>query len=282
MQTDSSLDHALRAAFLHSYQRSKIWLLVLPVLFGVGSYLATYTLQERWSASGVVQAGTVGNVTGGPRQHIESLPRSIERLRLRPFQDLMLRELGLPTDELNPVASLFRRTLSPRQIPGTDLIEISIQAHSKAQARQWLALVVGRLQRIHTEISEPHVRQLNARFKSLKSDIQRAVEERRRIMDLIVARQSPPLPADGLSPTLAVVAMLHGMEINTLERTLALIEEQLGPLYTRPTTLMFEIQTVDAAVFPNRPRAALLGALLGLIAALCIILARGLHAAARA
>ncbi|RPI46277.1 MAG: hypothetical protein EHM59_07860 [Betaproteobacteria bacterium] len=274
------MDQALGAALLNSLRRSGFWLILLPLLFAVASFSGSFLLNERWQASGVIQVGTMGNISGGARQHIEPLANALERLRLRPFQDLMLRKLGIPTDERNALATLFRRTLFGRAIPGTDLVEISVQAHSNAQAVNWVATVIQHLQEIHAGISDPHVNQLKVRFQTLKQDLDRTSAERKRVVDLALASRSSDARPDGAGTALALVAMLQGVEINTLERTLAVMEEQLGPMYTRPTKLMFEIETAENPVYPRRARAAFLGILVGLVMALGIVLFRSVRAIA--
>lgn len=239
-----------------------------------------------WQASATVVPAFLaqpGQATGQP---VEPIARSVERLQGRGFGDAVLKASGLSTGEDDPEARLFRKSLKVTQPIVTDFIRISVQARSPGSAARLLRAMLDNLRAVENDLVNPSIVRLRQDLANVSSQIESAKIERDRLERLRDAEKTL-VPASRFSESvhLGVLIASKIAELEALELRRLQIEESLSPAKSHGVLTINDVYIDPRPVSPKPLRNSLIGALLGLCAAIVIALVRDAvkaRAAARA
>lgn len=249
------------------------WFLGTLLLIMMVTMAYTQVARPQWEAMAWIRIGRMGGAPMGQDPLVEPLASVLERLKLRSFQDQVLKRLDIPLD--SPVAALYRQSLRLEPLPyAGPMVQIQVRARSARQADRLAQATVDHLQAIHRQLEAAPLKIARDRLDELQADVHRAEAERDRLQH---ALQAAGTDSRGL---LLVSALLtqRTSEIGDLQRSRSELAERLSGAYTFETSLAWPIYVPDKQVFPNR---LLLGAA-GLLAGLLLgVLAAVLRSAVR-
>ena len=243
------------------------WLLGLPFVCVVLAAVGVSVAKPKWEATAVIQIGQVGQSgVGQGSQLIESPLRAIERMKMKSFEDDVLTALKIPVEVDDPVAKLFRSTLSLKALGATDLIQVKVQAVSRDQAQTWANAVVDRLREVHERLAQPTIDRLRKQQSALKKQMQIIEEERKNLLT-IVSKSIETSGDNRFSANLLLSNLLlqKNAELRDFEMRRLAADEQLTSVRTYPTSLIDRIYVPEKPASSKKLLIVMLSAVLGLI-----------------
>lgn len=252
------------------------WLLGLPFVCVLLAAVGVFIAKPKWEATAVIQIGQVGQSgVGQGSQLIEPPLRAIERMKMKSFEDDVLTALKIPVEVDDPVAKLFRSTLSLKALGATDLIQVKVRAVSRDQAQTWANAVVDRLREVHERLAQPTIDRLRKQQSELKKQMQIIEEERTNLLK-IVSKSSETSGDSRFSANLLLSNLLlqKNAELRDFEMRRLAADEQLTSVRTYPTSLIDRIYVPEKPASPKKLLIVMLSAVLGLILGVVVALLR--------
>ena len=252
------------------------WLLGLPFVCVVLAAVGVSIAKPKWEAAAVIQIGQVGQSgVGQGSQLIEPPLRAIERMKMKSFEDDVLNALKISVEVDDPVAKLFRSTLSLKALGATDLIQVKVQAVSRDQAQTWANAVVDRLREVHERLAQPTIDRLRKQQSALKKQMQIIEEERKNLLT-IVSKSIETSGDNRFSANLLLSNLLlqKNAELRDFEMRRLAADEQLTSVRTYPTSLIDRIYVPEKPASPKKLLIVMLSAVLGLILGVVVALLR--------
>ena len=252
------------------------WLLGSPFVCVVLAAVGVSVAKPKWEATAVIQIGQVGQSgVGQGSQLIESPLRAIERMKMKSFEDDVLTALKIPVEVDDPVAKLFRSTLSLKALGATDLIQVKVRAGSRDQAQTWANAVVDRLREVHERLAQPTIDRLRKQQSALKKQMQIIEEERKNLLT-IVSKSIETSGDNRFSANLLLSNLLlqKNAELRDFEMRRLAADEQLTSVRTYPTSLIDRIYVPEKPASPKKLLIVMLSAVLGLILGVVVALLR--------
>lgn len=255
------------------------WVAGFLILGVVGGIVVSYASPREWEATSVLQLGQVDDgpptLSGAPTPlPVDSPQRAVERIKVRSFEDGVLKALSYSVDDRNdPRSRLVRKTLLARQVPDTDLISISARGFSAEQAKQIVQAAQDQLMAAHGEFVSDAIKRLRARMAEVDTEITDARAKRGR-MDA-VAGDSHAQPGGGSNEAAALllgnmVDVSNSSLLADAERRRDDLNRALSPDHTFNTKPLGGVAVSDFPVAPKRSVFAMLGGLLGLMIGLLV------------
>ena len=252
------------------------WLLGLPFVCVLLAAVGVSIAKPKWEATAVIQIGQVGQSgVGQGSQLIEPPLRAIERMKMKSFEDDVLTALKIPVESGDPVATLFRSTLSLKALGVTDLIQVRVRAGSRDQAQTWANAVVDRLREVHERLAQPTIDRLRKQQSELKKQM-RIIEEERTNLLKIVSKSSETSGDSRFSANLLLSNLLlqKNAELRDFEMRRLAADEQLTSVRTYPTSLIDRIYVPENPASPKKLLIVMLAAVLGLILGIIVAFMR--------
>lgn len=260
------------------------WVAGFLILGVVGGAAVSYAFPREWEATSVLQIGQVDDgpptLAGAPTPlPIDSPQRAVERVKVRSFEDGVLKALSYPVDDRqDPRSHLVRKTLLARQVPDTNLISISAHGFSAEQAKQIVQVAQDQLMVAHGEFVADAIKRLRASMAEVDTEITDARAKRGR-MDAVTGGSRVQMGGGGSNEA---AAMLLGNMVDVSNASLLAAAERrrddlsraLSPDHTFNTKPLGAVAVSDFPVAPKRSVFAMLGGLLGLMVGLLIASAR--------
>lgn len=248
--------------------RRKWWVLATPLIAVIAAVVAVISIKPQWEATAAIRVGSVGQVgqVGQGGQTIEPVARTVERMKLKSFEDVVLTDLGYPLDEKNPEAHLFRGSLTVRALPNTDLIEITVRGYSPEDAKRAAEATVSYLQKSHDQLAAPTVQRLRQLLAQVEREITQTEAEKEKTLKIAGLKDGAVAEAGFMeNVVLANIVIQRDGELRELEQVKTFYEEQLGPLRTYPTSLIERISVSENPVVPKKSLIILLVGIFGLV-----------------
>ena len=258
-----------------------IWRRRLPLLaatlFAAAVALAVSLLiRPVWQGGVVFQVGQVGQAgqagQAGP-QLVEPMPRAIERLSMKDFQDACLRDAGLSLDQEDPEAKLYRTSVTGTAVGSTDLVRLTVRGHSREAIARLLASTVKQLATAHGEIAAPTIRTLRSRLDHLNAELGSSREDLGRLRRLEDLRTSSREPERFLE-TVYLQGLIASkvVEIRAFEEQKLTLEEQLSPGRSYSTSIIDRVRVAPRPVSPHVIRNVVVTGLATLLLFLVVLL----------
>jgi capsular polysaccharide biosynthesis protein len=254
----------------------KKWVIGITIVCMLFASVGLSLSKPKWEATAVIQIGQVGQSgVGQGSQLIEPPVRAIERMKMKSFEDDVLTRLKISPEEGDPIASLFRSTLSLKALSTTDLIQVKIRAQSREQAQNWANAVVDRLKDVHERLAQPTIDRLRKQQAELKKQML-IIEEERSSLLRIVSKSSETSGDSRFSANLLLSNLLlqKNAELRDFEMRRLAADEQLTSVRTYPTSLIDRIYVPENPASPKKLLVVMLAAVLGLILGVVVALLR--------
>jgi uncharacterized protein involved in exopolysaccharide biosynthesis len=242
------------------------WIVGCTVAAAAAALGFALTLAPTWAVSGVAQVAAVS------QSSVESATRAVERVRVRGFQDAVLRSLQIPTDDGHALGLLFRGSLKVKQLQNTDFVELRLRAPSAEEARRWIDATVRQLAVEHERLAAPAIERLRKQVVEAESNLKRARAYRDALRDAMTSKEKLMGPGERFAEGVynANLFLKTDEEIRGYETQLATLAEALSAARTFPTMLVHPAHVTEAPVSPKTALMTALGAALGLVAGLFV------------
>lgn len=243
----------------HIFRREWRWFVaVLVVVLGL-TFAWVSTARSQWEATAWIQIGQVGSAPVGQDPKVEPLLRVIARVQTVPFQDDVVRSLGLVPDSAE--ARLYRRSLKIDPNPFANLFKLTIRAYSARQANELARATLTQLQAVHQRLDALPLKLANDRLDELDSNLRIALADRDRLT-------SGTESADRAAAALAGVLLASKNEdIRALQQARSELVVRLAPNYTYETSMPWPVYVPEYRAFPNSVLSIGIGIVFGLFLA---------------
>ncbi|AMR79527.1 hypothetical protein [Cupriavidus nantongensis] len=243
------------------------------VIGGVLGYVLTFLIPQQWEARSVLQMGqiqTSPTTNGQQSVVIETAARAMERMKLGPFQDAVLKKLNLPSDPgANKNTDLFRSSLTTQVLRTSELLEIGVRGYSAEQARRFLLETQNELIHLHSVLSEPSITRFQSDLDETRTSLAAAMAQYRQLQQM--GAQNPPKQNANAKFSeqvlLGNLLSLTESEMRNLRLRQSALEEQLNPARTFNTRPLGDVEVSRRPVFPKKVPFAVGGALLAALVA---------------
>ena len=241
------------------------WFAAVLILILACTYAFAHLVKRQWQATAWIQIGQVGQVPPGQDPKVEPLLRVIERLKLVPFENEILKSAGYTHN--SPVAELYRKSLKLEPMPyAGPLIRLTVRAYSREQATELATATVTQLGAVHQRLEETPLKAARARLTQLEADLQTAEADQTRYQQAASGGNKGDAGSkDVQNPMLASLLLANkNEEIRGLRQARIDLTERLGPTYTYQTSMIWPVYVPDRQAFPNPELTWGIGLLLGL------------------
>lgn len=242
--------------------RYKYLVFGLPAILAVVAAALVLKVRPQWEAIAIVQLGQVWQVAAP----IEAPNRAVERMKFRPFQEGVLKSIGISAAEASDFSVVFTSSMKIRVLPNTDLLELKVRAYSRDEAKRWAEASVKHLQLVHQKLAEPSIARLQSQFAELKRQVKEIRDERDRFLKNAELK-SEIGPGNRFAENLILSNYLvqKDAELRALESQRLALQEQLDPAKTYPTSLIESVYVPEKRAYPKRTLVVLLAGFVGLI-----------------
>lgn len=255
--------------------RGMRWIIGFPLLLALAALIYVYVVQPRWEATSTIQIGRIGEIEAGRTASvIESPTQAIERMKLRAFQDRVLKRLGIDPDHRNRNARLYRDSIGLRAVVNTDFVELKVQGFSMEDALRYVEATVAELRETHDALARPTIEYLRAQLTDVNRSLERARDERAKLVSSIpLGLEIGPGNRFAENVLLGNALTARDGEIRALQERQLMLEERLSPTRTRPTSLA-GVHVPPDPKSPKKLLTVLLAAACGLVAGVLFALIR--------
>jgi LPS O-antigen subunit length determinant protein (WzzB/FepE family) len=243
------------------------WLFGIPIVCMFLAAVGVMIAKPKWEATAVIQIGQIGQSGAGQGlQLIEPPARAIERMKMKSFEDGVLASLKIPLTIGDPIAQLFRTSLSLKALGTTDLIQVRVRGYSPEQAASWGRAVVDQISAAHEKLTQPTVERLNKQLAELKKQMQ-MIENERVNLAKIVSITAAKSGVSNFSENLLFSNLLvqKNAELRDFEMRLLAVNEQLTSIRAYPTSLVDRVYVPEQPASPKKSLMIMLAAIVGLI-----------------
>ncbi|MGH8214002.1 MAG: Wzz/FepE/Etk N-terminal domain-containing protein [Rhodanobacteraceae bacterium] len=227
------------------------------------TFALTHLLKRQWQATAWLQIGQVGVVPSGQDPKVEPLARVMERLKLVPFENEILRGAGFSPDA--PQSKLYRSSLELDPLPyAGPLIRLSLRAESPQLARRLAEATVARLGDVHLKLEAAPLSQARQRLAQVQNDLRDAIASRDGLLKSATARGANRQGDDSGVVLESVLLDNNQQDIRRLQETRDDLAARLSSTYTYRTSLMWPVYVPKNSSSPNSPLLWAIGLVVGL------------------
>ena len=146
--------------------------------------LLVVLLPKQFEATALVKIGEIANINAAGSA-IESSLLVVDRIKSRSFQDDVLNTLKISTDDDDSaLVKQFRASLKIT-LEKSELLSLSVNANSRAQANALMQGVVNQLNTVHYKMSYPSIARLKLELDSVNNEIKLADEESKKFSKVL-------------------------------------------------------------------------------------------------
>jgi capsular polysaccharide biosynthesis protein len=249
------------------------WILVpVCVVIAIAGAAGFWSITPaQWRATATLQ---IGQLPVTPTTLIESMAQAAERFNQRQLQDQALATAGLTLDEYGDKrTALLRKTLKAIAEKNTNLVDVSVAAYSRENAKNYLNAAILALIKTHDDRLAPLIKNLDDRLAVNSRQMTEAAAEKVRVE---AALKSASASGSGIKFGPRVLASNLVSKQVDLIRDLTAERAALVDLHTKTNT--FPTMIVDAIYVPDNPSSPklstflLIGLMLGALAGVALAL----------
>ncbi|MGN6087571.1 hypothetical protein [Trinickia sp.] len=268
------VDDSVSSVEILRFLRAQFWVISATLIAGaIAGFGVSHLKPRQWEATSVLQIGQIADSAQGTAELIDPPARAAERVKVRSFQDKVLRTLSLPIGSAeNSSAVLIRKTLDAEVVPNTDLVHLSVDGFSPEQARATLEVAQNQLLAIHQPIVSDAINRLQAQLGKLDAQIANLQAKRRYLPSAADVKAQSGAGSQGAADVLLSNILDTSNEgvLVEAERRRAEVATQLSPDHTFATKPLGDITVSEFPVAPKRSSFIIPGALIGLLIGLLI------------
>jgi hypothetical protein len=250
---------------LMAFIRRNLGSLLGGALIGSVLGLAIAFIQPlEWEAKALIRTGQLG-IAGGEENAIEPSLQTVDRVKSKSFQNDVLKNLGISTDEDDVDAELFRNSLKVK-LEKSELINLSLRANSPDEVKQHMDAVVSELKNIHVKMSEPSVKRWHQELELVEQELKQVSTEAERLAKSL-GGQSDSLNDRNFSQAalLSNVLIAREGELRVFRDRKRMLEDSLSPERTFSTNVLGRIEVSPRPVFPKKSLFVMVGLIMGLL-----------------
>jgi len=277
---EDQFDDELSLLDLVAFIRRNVRILLGGALIGgVLGLTIAFTLPAEWEASAVIRIGQFGNSgnPGNPGNPIEPPLQAVDRIKNKSFQDDVLKQFEISTDQNDAKVRIFRDSLKGR-LEKSELISLTLRGWSADEASQHMSAVINELKNIHTRMSAPTISRWHQELESIELELKQASNEAERLAKSLGVRSNFLNERNFSQAVLASnILIAREGELRSFRDRKRMLEEQLSPERTFATDVLGRVEVSTEPVFPKKSLFAeaglfvglLLGALLSMLKSIC-------------
>ena len=237
-------------------------------------------LPKQFASTALVKIGEIANVNAAGiaiGSTIEPSLQVVDRIKSRSFQDDVLKALKISVDDDDSaLVKQFRNSLKVK-LEKSELISLSVNANSRAQANAMMQGVLNQLNTAHYKISYPTISRLKLELVSVNDELKLADKDMKQLSKTLEI-QSEKITDMKFSQSVLLnsLRISKEQEYRNFRDTKRMLEERLSPERTFSTHVLGRVEVSKKPVYPNYSIFIMAGLFLGLFAGLLYILARGL------
>lgn len=233
------------------------WVVGVAVAAIAATFAALHVARNQWEAVAAIQVGQVGTVPQGIDPRVEPFQRVLLRLQSIPFQDDVLKGLGLAdgADE----ARLYRASMTLEPDIYANVIRVHVRAYSPEDARQLAMATVDHLAALHGAISRAQLEAARKRSDDIDRTIATAEEERARLVRDVAAGSH----GDAMLASMALANTDSGLR--TMKQIRADLDGRMLRSATFPTSMPWPVTVSSGPVAPAKVPLMAVGVLAGLL-----------------
>ena len=242
--------------FLHK------WPLIIGFIFlgGLCGVMLSILFPKQWKATALFEVGQVAN------KPLEATSVTVDRLRDPAFSYTLLEQLNQnEAKDLKRSIMQSINSLWVRKLPGSELIEVTINGPSPKLAYKIATLFFSHLESVHLKKYNILVDSLYARSKFLEKNISKIKTEQAIYINLkktlISSNEEENLSEKLL---LMLISTENDTQLRELNKELLDLQNNLLPVLTFNTKLVSGIYVTDKPTSPRVPIFAAVGALITL------------------
>ncbi|MGZ5029201.1 MAG: hypothetical protein ACXV8I_01205 [Methylobacter sp.] len=265
MTSEDQFDDELSLYDVAVFIRQNVGIMLGGALIGsvLGLALA-FVLPAQWEANALIRIGQLSNA-GSAGNSIEPPLQVVDRIKNKSFQNDVLKNLGMVTDEDNPSANLFRNSLKVK-LEKSELINLSLRGKSVDEAKQHMDAVVNELRNIHVRMSESTINRWHQELESIEHELKQANTDAERLAKSL-AGQSDLLNDKNFSQAalLSNILIAREGELRSFRDRKRMLEERLSPERTFASNVLGRVEVAQEPVFPKKSLFMVAGLVIGLI-----------------
>jgi hypothetical protein len=227
------------------------WFVVPLILVLALTFAYLQGVKRQWEATAWIQIGQVDTAPMGQDPKVEPMMRVIDRIQMIPFQNDVVRSIGLSPD--SPEAQLYRKSLrlEPLTYEGP-LVKLRVLATSPELARQLASATVTQLQTVHQKLESVSLALAQERLQEVDTELQSATAARDATQAATLRNGPNDADKNTQVPALAgVLLAARNQEIHDLQMARSELVNRLSPAYTYGTALMWPVYVPRNPIFPN-------------------------------
>jgi LPS O-antigen subunit length determinant protein (WzzB/FepE family) len=258
----------------HLLHRQWRWFVAVLAAVVAAAVLFAQLAHPRWEAVAWIRPGQLGAVPAGEDPRIEPFQRAIERMQTRPFQDAVLRDLGVSSRSRE--AQLYRQSFDLEPSPYAGLLKLTLRGYSPEQARRFVQATYVHLRQLHEGLMAEPLRLAEARLQQTQAQLDEATAERTRLLQVLAAAPAQGVGGRDRQDLLMATMVLAGSsrEVRGLQQAVSDLKARLTASYSYETSLAWPIYAPERPVYPNRALIVAGGVVLGLGLGLMVAVAR--------
>ena len=249
---------------LNFMRRNAEYLIVGMLLGVIVAVVIAVLLPKQYEAKALIKIGQIGNIDSKDLP-IEPGLQVVDRIKSLSFQDTVLEALGVSTEEEdNMQVKQFRKNLKVK-LEKSELISLSLNALSRAEAVLNMQEVINQLNITHNKLLYPTVSRLKLELDSVNNELKLADVESKQLMKEL-EMQSDKITDTKFSQTVLLnsLRISKGEEYRSFRDTKRLLEEKLSPERTFATHLLGKVEVSKKPIFPKYGIFVVAGLFLGL------------------
>lgn len=234
-------------------------------LGGILGLVIAVMIPAKWEAGALIRVGQFGSSNGIKGSEIEPTLQVVDRIKSKSFQNDVLKNLGISTDESDDEANDFRDALKVK-LEKSDLIALSIRCDSPEKAKKNLSAVIAEVKQAHKQLLTPTLDRLNLELASIEQDLKKASAESERLVKSLDGRtDSLNDKSFSQAALLSNILLTRESELRNLRERKREIEDILSPERTFVTREIGRIEVADKPAFPKKSLFSIFGSFIGLL-----------------
>lgn len=236
---------------------------------GVLSVSIAMMIPKEWSATVVLQVGQIYSGQTGQNgvTYIEPPSRALERVKLGPFEDAVLTQLGLPlAADVSKETDIIRGSARAMLIRNADLISITVRGFSGARVKKYAEAYERELINEHALLAKASIDRLTSDLQEVSTALNTELA-RRTELEKMTKSSLVQAGAGRFSESVLLSELIsrNDAEIRTLRLRKTALQEQLNPELTFNTRGLGDVDVSRKPIYPQKSVFGLLGLMAGLI-----------------
>lgn len=262
---------------LNEIRRSWRFLFAIIASSAICALLLTFAIPKRWEASATIQIGKIPSSNPSDQSlSIEEPSQTVERIKLREFRENVLTKMGLPLDpDEDKRTELLLNSLKGLAVKGTDFVNVSAEGYNTDEASTTLKLVNEEIQTEHKLLAQSVKTRLTNDLAVTKERILATTNEVSTIKNQLTVSGAYN-GKSAFEPSIVAINLLSAKEgdLEKLKTQENMLSMQINDFETKSTKVINKIQVSKRAVYPKRSIFIGIGAFLGGLLGMMILLFR--------